>query len=138
MQLIQGSIVRRLVTERCQPYREHFAGKKIWIIRFLPPTGEKDPLLLAKYEAARYSSDAKQKSFEDIGCSVKNLTQPYNFGNEDFIELLSRGSADPKTVGIIVQNPIPRPLQRTVEILPVHLDLDGLQIDHPLFQPVEL
>jgi methylenetetrahydrofolate dehydrogenase (NADP+) / methenyltetrahydrofolate cyclohydrolase len=134
MRLIQGSIVRRLATERCQPYREHFIGKEIWIIRFLPTTGEKNPLLLAKYEAARYSSEAKQKSFENIGCSVKNLALPNNFGNEDFIEMLSRASADPKTVGIIVQNPIPVPLQMTIEILPIHLDLDGLQTDHPLFK----
>lgn len=62
MNQIIGRNILREVKAKCEPFKEEFSDKKIKIIRFAPPTDETNNITLAKYEAARYSTEHKVKT----------------------------------------------------------------------------
>jgi methylenetetrahydrofolate dehydrogenase (NADP+)/methenyltetrahydrofolate cyclohydrolase len=134
MQPVYGSLVRQSVVERCLPYRKYFAGKQIRIVRFLPPENTQEQVVLARHEAARFSSDAKQKSFESVGCTVLHLVRPYNLDRLSFENLLSEAFEDPHGVGLIIQRPSAVFPQKARGVFPPHLDLDGFLPERSLFQ----
>lgn len=134
MNEIRGRDILREVKQRCEPFQKEFLDKKVTILRFAPSLKETDATTLAKYEAARYSTDHKVKTFKFIGCEVNSQLLPYKTTLEEFEEILRSASVDQNTVGIIVQNPIPPDLKRSLKIISPEKDLDGIQENHPLFK----
>lgn len=72
MNEIRGRDILREVKQRCEPFPKEFLDKKVTILRFAPSLKETDATTLAKYEAARYSTDHKVKTFKFIGCEVNS------------------------------------------------------------------
>lgn len=134
MNEIRGRYILREVKQRCEPFQEDFAGKKITILRFAPSSKETDAITLAKYEAARYSTDHKVKTFKFIGCEVDSQLLPHKTTIQEFEAILRAANVDPNTVGIIVQNPIPEKLKNSLSLISQELDIDGMSENHPLFK----
>jgi len=131
---IRGGEILSQVKVRLEPFKEIFFGKKVTIIRFNPPAEETDAIALAKYEAARYSTEHKIKTFKFIGCEVDSQLRNNNTTIEEFKGIIRGATEDPHTVGIIVQNPIPLILHPSLELISQELDLDGMQENHPVFK----
>ena len=134
MNEIRGRDILREVKARCEPFKSEFHGKKVTILRFTPSPEETAPTALAKYEAARYSTDSKVKTFQFLGCEVNSQLLTYKTTFENFVSILKTANEDPLTLGIIVQNPIPPDLKQSLEIISPEKDLDGMQENHPLFK----
>lgn len=135
MNEVRGRDILREVKAKCEPFKSEFNGKKVTILRFTPPPEETDPTELAKYEAARYSTDSKVKTFQFLGCEVDSKLLNHETTLEDFESILQTANEDPLTLGIIVQNPIPKKkIKQILKIISPEKDLDGMQENHPLFK----
>lgn len=133
MDEVLGKVVLPLVKERCEAFRNDCTGKEIKIIRFAPEQ-DVSQIELAKYEAARFSTESKIKTFQHLGCIVEAPLLPATTTKGDFKELISKFDQDPNVVGIIVQNPIPIRLESSLSRISYSKDLDGMQSDNPYFQ----
>ena len=131
MGLIRGGEILRLVKAKCEPFRENFAGKNVTISRFLPPTIIGDRLL-AKYRAAEISAVEKVKTFSYLNCDVNYLLLSSSATPLEFREIIENANANEDTIGIIIQNPIPKLLVPELRFLSPNKDLDGMQPLHPL------
>lgn len=134
MNEIRGRVILNEVKARCEPLQSEFSGKKVTILRFTPPPEETDPTALAKYEAARYSTDSKVKTFKFIGCEVDSQLLPHQSTEKRFAAILRAVNYDPNVVGVIVQNPIPDKLKKLLSLISPEKDLDGMQENNPLFK----
>jgi methylenetetrahydrofolate dehydrogenase (NADP+)/methenyltetrahydrofolate cyclohydrolase len=134
MQPIRGADLLRQVKNRCEPFNSEFSGKKVTIFRFAPPQLTTDPLVLAKYESARYSTDSKLKTFQFLGCEVDSQLLTSSTGTREFANLILAASRDRQNIGIIVQNPLPDLLKPLLSLIPSLKDLDGMAENHPLFK----
>jgi methylenetetrahydrofolate dehydrogenase (NADP+)/methenyltetrahydrofolate cyclohydrolase len=134
MQPIRGRDLLRQVKNRCEPLKSEFSGKKVTIFRFAPPRLATDPLVLAKYESARYSTDSKVKTFQFLGCEVDSQLLAHSTSKSVFASLLLAASREEKNVGIIVQNPLPDLLKPLLALIPSRQDLDGMAENHPIFK----
>lgn len=131
MGLIKGGEILRLVKAKCEPLRNNFAEKNVTIVRFLPPIIIDDSLL-AKYRAAEISAVEKVKTFTYLNCEVNYLLLSSLATPLEFREILENANSDEDTIGIIVQNPVPRLLVPELRFLSPNKDLDGMQPLHPL------
>lgn len=132
MAQIRGRDILRQVKERCKPFQETFSAKIVTIIRFSPHPDLND-IQRAKYRAAEISAIEKVKTFTFINCEVDYRLLSENTTPPEFREILSRANCDSNTVGVIVQNPVPRLLAPELELLSSEKDLDGLTKNNPLF-----
>ncbi|PZD70620.1 Bifunctional protein FolD protein [Acaryochloris thomasi RCC1774] len=128
---VNGSSILKQVKSRLAEFQNICNQEQVTIIRFLPPETEQDPIELAKYEAARFSTEHKAKTFSALGCQVKqpildSLTTPDVFRN-----LLIEANAN--SVGLIVQNPIPDDLKKLLPQISFEKDIDGMRSDNPYF-----
>lgn len=127
----KGGGILKQTKNRLIPFREACSNQQVTIIRFDPPEQEKEPIALAKYEAARYSTEHKVKTFSVLGCEVKQYQLPDATTPSDFQDLLH--TIYEISVGVIVQNPIPKDLKRQISGLPYDKDIDGMRLDNPYF-----
>ncbi len=133
MNQIIGRNILREVKAKCEPFKEEFSNKKINIIRFAPPPDETNNITLAKYEAARYSTEHKVKTFKFMNCQVDSQLWRDDTTAKEFEDIISAANLDLNTIGVIVQNPVPPNLKEILELIRPEKDLDGLQENHPLF-----
>lgn len=117
--------------DRLRPFSSSFTGQQITIIRFKPPSKVKDPIKLASYEAARFSTEHKVKTFAFLGCNVKDLYLDYSISGDEFRELLAE--ANNTSVGVIVQNPFPKDFKKELSAISYEKDIDGLRENNPFF-----
>lgn len=128
---LRGGKILKHTKEVLAAFSESCSNQRVTIIRFSPPAEEQEPIKLAKYEAARFSTERKVKTFTALGCEV---IQPYlNFSTtpDQFNKLLQ--DAVTTSVGLIVQNPIPKHLESFIREIPFEKDLDGMRLDNPYF-----
>ncbi len=124
---IYGGQIVKLVKQRCEPYREFFADKLITIVLFEPPDSLTDKQTLAQYSAAVTSTNQKARTFEFLGCVVERRELDAKTRSSKFAQILNEAAANPNSIGIIVQNPIPRnKLKSKLERIPGRLDIDGI------------
>lgn len=128
---IRGSKPLKQSKEQLGFYRELGLNQQITIIRFSPPEGELDPIQLAKYEAARFSTEHKVKTFTALGCKVNQHYLDYYTSPNEFQAILKQANDD--SVGIIVQNPFADRLQSSLKLIDCEKDLDGMRGDNPYF-----
>lgn len=133
MNEVFGRAVLPLVKERCEVFRNDLAGKEIKIIRFAPDQ-KVSTFELAKYEAARFSTESKIKTFQYLGCIVESPLLAASTTKTDFNKLISNFDLDPNIIGIIVQNPIPIRLEGGLSQISYLKDLDGMRPDNPYFR----
>jgi methylenetetrahydrofolate dehydrogenase (NADP+)/methenyltetrahydrofolate cyclohydrolase len=132
---ILGGKILKTVKNRCEPYRDHFQGKRVTIAMFDPPETETNTRILGQYQAAVTSTNQKSKTFEFLGCSVDRLQLPAKTLPTEFDRLLQQAASDSNSLAIIVQNPIPNDkLKRKLSAIPAHLDIDAINENHRLFK----
>ncbi|WP_299416287.1 hypothetical protein [Acaryochloris sp. IP29b_bin.148] len=130
---IKGGPSLKETKDRLRSFSRSFANKQITIIRFKPPQKVQNPTELAKYEAARFSTEHKIKTFVALGCNVKDLYLGFSTSKGEFQELLAE--ANITSVGIIVQNPFPEGFQEELSAISYEKDIDGLRDNNPIFFP---
>jgi len=130
MGLIRGGEILRLVKAKSEPFRDSFSGKNVTIVRFLPPSSVGDSLL-AKYRAAEISAVEKVKIFTYFNCDVNYVLLSSSATPLEFRETIENANADEDTIGIIIQNPLPRLLVPELRFLSPNKDLDGMLSLHP-------
>lgn len=128
---IKGGPNLKETKDRLRPFSSIFTGQQITIIRFKPPRKVKDPIKLAAYEAARFSTEHKVKTFAFLGCNVKDLYLDYSISVDEFRELLTE--ANNTSVGVIVQNPFPKDYKEELSSISYEKDIDGLRENNPFF-----
>jgi methylenetetrahydrofolate dehydrogenase (NADP+) / methenyltetrahydrofolate cyclohydrolase len=132
---ILGGKILKLVKERCQPHNNYFQRKLITIIMFQPPKQETDAQKLAQYEAAVTSTSQKVKTFQFLSCDVNRLELPVDTSRLRFRKLIKEAANDFNSIGIIVQNPVPKKeLKEELINIPSQLDIDGINQDNSLFK----
>lgn len=132
---ILGSKILKLVKERCQPHQDYFQGKLVTIVLFEPPETETDALLLAQYQAAITSTNQKVKTFKFLGCNVNRIELSARTSRLRFRKLLQEIARNSNSIGVIVQNPIPKDeLKQELVNIPPQLDIDGISKKNPLFE----
>lgn len=122
---IYGGRILQVVKQRCQPHQQFFIDKSVTIILFKPPKDLIDKQMLGQYSAAATSTKQKVKTFEFLGCKVNRheLTADVKIGQ--FRDTIIKAAKDLRSLGIIVQNPIPdRDLAVGLEEIPPRLDID--------------
>ncbi|WP_146242475.1 tetrahydrofolate dehydrogenase/cyclohydrolase catalytic domain-containing protein, partial [Acaryochloris thomasi] len=132
MDEVRGREILPSVKERCEVYRSNLADKNIKIVRFAPGINEHIDML-PQYEAARYSTESKIKTFQHLNCNVESLLLPQETSVKEFNRLLTQLNSNPNTVGIIVQNPVPKDLRDSFDLIGFEKDLDGMRTDNPYF-----
>ncbi len=126
-QRIYGSQIIKVVKQRCQPHLSFFNERLITIILFQPPEGLTDRQMLAQYNAAVTSTNQKVKTFEFLGCSVDRKELNAETSSSQFARILNDAANNRGSIGIIVQNPIPKSkLKSKLELIPPGLDIDGI------------
>ena len=128
---IKGGKILKQAKDQLGFYQEFGSSQQITIIRFSPPEGELDPIQLAKYEAARFSTEHKVKTFAALGCKVNQHYLDYYTSPNTFQAILKQANDD--SVGIIVQNPFADRLQSSLKLIDFEKDLDGMRGDNPYF-----
>ncbi|UJB73390.1 bifunctional 5,10-methylenetetrahydrofolate dehydrogenase/5,10-methenyltetrahydrofolate cyclohydrolase (plasmid) [Acaryochloris sp. 'Moss Beach'] len=128
---VRGGLNLRETKARLSNFSEDFTNQQVSIIRFSPPKGEVDPDELAKYEAARYSTEHKVKTFSDLGCVVRDLYLDNSISELEFLSLLEK--ANEQSIAVIVQNPYPGVFKEYLSAISYEKDIDGLREDNPLF-----
>ncbi|MGB5634162.1 MAG: tetrahydrofolate dehydrogenase/cyclohydrolase catalytic domain-containing protein [Waterburya sp.] len=94
---------------------------------FQPPDGLNNKQMLAQYSAALSSTNQKIKTFEFLGCNVDRRELSAKTSSSQFSKLLKNAANNPNSIGIIVQNPIPKgKLKSKLETIPPRLDIDGI------------
>jgi methylenetetrahydrofolate dehydrogenase (NADP+) / methenyltetrahydrofolate cyclohydrolase len=132
---IFGGKILKVVKERCQPHQKYFQGKLVTIVLFQTPSTEINPQMLSQYEAAITSTNQKVKTFQFLGCNVNRVELPASTSRIKFRKLLQEATNDSSSIGIIVQNPIPKDeLKQELIRIPSELDIDGLTPNHPIFK----
>lgn len=124
---IYGGRILQVIKQRCQPHQQFFTDKSVTIILFKPPQDLIDKQILGQYSAALTSTNQKVKTFEFLGCQVNRheLTADVKIGQ--FRDTITTAAKDPRSLGIIVQNPIPDlDLAIGLEEIPPRLDIDGI------------
>lgn len=128
---IKGGKILKQAKDQLGFYQAFGSSQQITIIRFSPPEGELDPIQLAKYEAARFSTEHKVKTFTALGCKVNQHYLDYYTSPNQFQAILKQANDD--SVGIIVQNPFADRLQSSLKLIDFEKDLDGMRGDNPYF-----
>jgi methylenetetrahydrofolate dehydrogenase (NADP+) / methenyltetrahydrofolate cyclohydrolase len=124
---ILGGKTLEIVKGRCQAYQNYFQRKLVTIILFQAPDGEANAQILSQYEAAVASTNQKVKTFQFLGCNVDRLELSNSASRIKFRRLLQEVINNPKSIGIIVQNPIPNnEFKKELVWIPSQLDIDGL------------
>ncbi|MEY2832289.1 MAG: hypothetical protein RLZZ574_1547 [Cyanobacteriota bacterium] len=132
---ILGGKILKLVKERCQSHNNYFQGKLLTIIMFQPPESETDAQKLAQYQAAVTSTNQKVKTFRFLGCDVNRIELTADTDEINFAQLLQDAANDSNSIGIIVQNPVPKKeLKEELINIPSQLDIDGINQDNSLFK----
>ncbi len=86
-----------------------------------------DKQILGQYSAALTSTNQKVKTFEFLGCQVNRHELTADVKIRQFRDTITTAARDPRSLGIIVQNPIPdRDLAIGLEEIPPRLDIDGI------------
>jgi methylenetetrahydrofolate dehydrogenase (NADP+) / methenyltetrahydrofolate cyclohydrolase len=132
MVYIRGQQILSETKERAQSLIPLFERKKVTIIRFDPPS-EVNEEVWSKHEAARYSTEAKKKTFESMGCQVEEQRLDSQISSSLFERILVERQLDPNVLGVIIQHPIPLKVQERLSILSPEKDLDGMNPNHPNF-----
>jgi methylenetetrahydrofolate dehydrogenase (NADP+) / methenyltetrahydrofolate cyclohydrolase len=130
---VQGKQILSESKQRAQSFIPLLDGKKVTIVRFEPPN-DIDEVIWAKHEAARYSTEAKQRTFESMGCHVDVRLLSSQTTLRAFEAVLVESNLDSNVLGVIVQNPIPLDLQGSLALLSPEKDLDGMNPGHPFFR----
>ena len=128
---VRGGLNLRETKSKLSNLSEDYKGQQVSIIRFSPPKEEKNSDELAKYEAARYSTEHKVKTFTDLGCEVKDLYLDNSISETDFLSILEK--ANDRSIAVIVQNPHPGAFREYLSAISYEKDIDGLRKDNPLF-----
>lgn len=128
---VRGGLNLKETKTRLSNFSEDFTNQQVSIIRFSPPKGEVEPDELAKYEAARYSTEHKVKTFSDLGCVVRDLYLDNSISELEFLSLLEK--ANEQSIAVIVQNPYPGVFKEYLSAISYEKDIDGLREDNPLF-----
>ena len=131
---VRGGVILKEVKEKLKSFQKDHAQKQVAIVRFNPPAKEKRPTQLAKYEAARFSTEHKVKTFEFLGCQLVQPILDFSIPPDEFVSLLKQLNEDPKTIGIIVQNPYSDRLTPALDQIDFEKDIDGMRRDNPLFR----
>jgi methylenetetrahydrofolate dehydrogenase (NADP+)/methenyltetrahydrofolate cyclohydrolase len=132
---ILGGKILKLVKERCQLHQDYFQGKLVTIVLFEPLETETDVQILAQYQAAVTSTNQKVKTFQFQGCDVNRIELPASTGRIKFRRLLQDAAINLNSIGIIVQNPIPKDeLKQELVNIPPQLDIDGINKNNSLFK----
>ena len=129
---VTGGPVLKEVKTRLAPYSGDFSNQLVTIIRLSPPPNLEDPTLLAKYEAARFSTEHKVKTFKALGCEVEHLNLDASTTNVEFGRLLKQ--VNEKSIAVIVQNPFPADFKDWLSEISYEKDIDGLRKDNPFFR----
>lgn len=129
---IRGRKILQAVKAKCEPFQGSFLGKSITILKFSPPP-EASEIERAKYRAAEISAAEKVKTFTFMNCEVDYRLLSENTTPLEFRDIITSANSDFDTVGVIVQNPVPRLLLPELELLLPEKDLDALVENHPLF-----
>ena len=126
-QRIYGGQIVKVVKQRCQPHFSFFANKSVTIVLFQPPSGLVNEPLLAQYSAAITSTNQKVLTFNFLSCHVNRVELPANTSARELSEILADAAADRDSLGIIVQNPVPKAkLRAEIALIPPQLDIDGI------------
>lgn len=128
---IKGGKALKQSKDRLAFYQEFGSKQQVTIIRFSPPEGDQDLIQLAKYEAARYSTEHKVKTFTSLGCEVIQHQLDYYISPNQFQAILKQ--VNDSSVGVIVQNPFPERLQSSLRLISFEKDLDGMRPNNPYF-----
>lgn len=129
---VTGGPVLKEVKTRLAPYAGDFLNQLVTIIRLSPPPNLEDPTLLAKYEAARFSTEHKVKTFKALGCEVEHLNLDASTTSVEFGRLLKQ--VNEKSIAVIVQNPFPADFKDWLSEISYEKDIDGLRKDNPFFR----
>ena len=126
-QRIFGGQIVKVVKQRCQPHFSFFADKSVTIVLFEPPEDLKNSQMFAQYSAAVTSTNQKVKTFEFLGLLLNRHQLKADVKISQFRDIIVAAGKDPKSVGIIVQNPIPyKDLAMELKRIPPQLDIDGI------------
>ncbi|WP_187152988.1 bifunctional 5,10-methylenetetrahydrofolate dehydrogenase/5,10-methenyltetrahydrofolate cyclohydrolase [Acaryochloris marina] len=87
---------------------------------------------MAKYEAARFSTEHKVKTFKALGCEVEHLNLDASTTSVEFGRLLKH--VNKKSISVIVQNPFPEDFKSWLSEISYEKDIDGLRRDNPFFR----
>jgi methylenetetrahydrofolate dehydrogenase (NADP+) / methenyltetrahydrofolate cyclohydrolase len=124
---IYGSKILQVIKQRCQPHQQFFTDKSVTIILFKPSQDLIDEQILGQYSAAVTSTNQKVKTFEFLGCKVNRHELTADIKIRQFRDIIITAGKDPRSVGIIVQNPIPdQDLAIGLKEIPPRLDIDGI------------
>ena len=102
-EIINGSTVLQIVIERSMARHEEFAGKNVAVVAF----GKGAAWDAARYQAYRISAQEKVRTLTAAGFPVQSFHLQPELSLQEFEEFLSRLEADPQTMAISVQMPVP-------------------------------